>query len=528
MQFFIKSAGKAYDQDYTWTQFRGPEGDYTDFLRKKAQELPVKAPYLAIFEADGKYCLLAGGVKTKRIDIVGTPIVETFAFLSPAAEEHNIRRLAKGILTGDPALKELLLSATQESTQHKAGFDVSENLGSSLEKWLLKEDKENFNGTDDNIISLLQEPLPGNFQKILLICSEAGNQHGFYRFSAQKIDWESENNTAEITSESTEQQLFDEENMDVNDIKIYICTAPKESYDYLWWNRQKPEWAEEFKRNFFAVESNVPGRYFGIAAQRDQNRYCIYLQDDIKNVKDFVGRPIKIKLLLEIPVQSDPESNQNIERGIRNICANWTDADSEYANKMVRRILDSGALVHKPDTFEVDEAKIKQFLLELLRDTNSFENNPGTGEMFSISKDLSNFPDARRWFGEKLRSTCFADKDFSLCFFTVNETSVSGNAAYYCTFLNKNTGNKNSLSSAGKAEECSSAKPAAGKMTAKSHPFSDISSVGVKKNKKAHFIFIGAAVLILLSLMAVKSCRNADSRYENSPDTKSVVSDKGR
>ena len=134
--------------------------------------------------------------------------------------------------------------------------------------------------------------------------------------------------------------------MDVNDIKIYICTAPKKSYDHLWWNRQKPEWAEEFKRNFFAVESNVRGRYFGIAAQRDQNRYCIYLQDDIKNVKDFVGRRIKIKLLLEIPVQSDPESNQNIERGIRNICANWTDADSEYANKMVRRILDSGALVH--------------------------------------------------------------------------------------------------------------------------------------------------------------------------------------
>ena len=81
MQCYVKSAGRGYDQDYTWVQFAGEPGDRTDVLRRMSQVLSMKTLSLALFWQDSEFYLLAGGLNNGRTDIVGTPITDTFAFV---------------------------------------------------------------------------------------------------------------------------------------------------------------------------------------------------------------------------------------------------------------------------------------------------------------------------------------------------------------------------------------------------------------------------------------------------------------
>ena len=134
MQCYVKSAGRGYDQDYTWLQIFGKDDDCTDLLRKMTGVLSQRVPAMAVFCQDGKYYLLVGGLKTERTDIVGTPIYNTFVFVSSVEEEQNIRFLVAGILSSNIKFKQHLFSSIQEDINNKSGFCASDNFASKKVK----------------------------------------------------------------------------------------------------------------------------------------------------------------------------------------------------------------------------------------------------------------------------------------------------------------------------------------------------------------------------------------------------------
>ena len=196
MQCYVKSAGRSYDQDYTWVQISGEACDCTESLRGMSRYLSVKTPSLALFRQGSLFCLLLGGLKTGRTDIVGTPIVDTFAFVCPAEEEENIRCLAAGFITNNSVSAQLFCSATCEEAQAASGFCVSEKFVSSLKDRLLNEGRNSLallkkerDSFPREAVDLLCSPLSPHQQKILLINSDCVNCQDFSVFFSQNIDF---------------------------------------------------------------------------------------------------------------------------------------------------------------------------------------------------------------------------------------------------------------------------------------------------------------------------------------------------
>ena len=153
-------------------------------------------------------------------------------------------------------------------------------------------------------------------------------------------------------------------------------------------------WAENIEKKLFYTEIKESGKglQFGVAVERKENSYYVYLQDEIVKVPDCKRRATRVKLLFEIPAQMAGISEKEMEQGIRSICADWATADVEYGNNVVRRILDTEALVFTGATLEVDETKIKQILWDSFRNGYRQKDESGTPEIFCFAKDWSGTP----------------------------------------------------------------------------------------------------------------------------------------
>ncbi len=455
MQCYVKSAGRGYDQDYTWIQSFGEERDCTHLLRQKVRELSERVPSMSIFFQDGEYYLLIGGLDAGRTDIVGTPINNTFAFVCPAEEEQNIRFLTAGMLSSNIEFKQLLFSAIQEDTHNKSGFFVSDNFDNTIAAWLkengaevlgsLKNDAKIFKS---ELASFLQNNLPLFEQNILLVNPDKENCSKFCMFSAYKIDWKSISHDEFLPEfikyDAEQQSQNDEETMNIQNttniplkeldetgrFKIYLCTAPTDKNDYHFLNKNEPGWCESLRKKLFEFEP-MDKPVSGLGLELEENCYHVYLQDGMSKIRDFTRvRGLKVKLLFEFPAQIEGRSKTEVECGLRSICASWTDPDPDYGNKLLREIIERKALVIGEASFEVNEAEMKKILWDFFNKGNSLENKPNQHEVCHIAKDWSGLAEAKRWFGEKLRTTCFSYDNSLLCYFTPCEVRDPEKVSY--------------------------------------------------------------------------------------------------
>lgn len=578
MQCYVKSAGKGYDQDYTWIQIFGKECDCTDLLRQLTVELSTKTFSLAIFRRDNNYYLLIGGLNTERTDIVGTPIRNTFAFVCPAEEEKNIRLLTAGLLYGAPKLLPLLSSVIREDIHSKLGFCASKDFEDMLANWL-KTEGEEILGAIKEVISgeetktcesglsgLISQALQvagcfflwgcqmpilcslslQNRDNILLVNPDKKNNLHFAVClqaelgSFQKVikHLQSDKNNIAQQSQNNEETMNGQTpiNTPLKDVdetdsfKIFLRTATRSAADYHFWNNSEPEWAENIKEKLFPLEIPTPGLNFYIAIEQTADSHHIWLQDDMQKITDGKkGRRMKVALLFEVSRKIKERTQENIECGIRNICATWTDVDSDFGNKLLREIIERKALIINDAFFEVNEAEIKKILGEFFNKGNSLESNPCQQEVCHIAKDWSGFAEAKRWFGEKLRTTCFAYDNSLLCYFTPCEVTEPEKVSYCArwsrmaeTVIPKSEKPCIPNAPAGETTRTASLQmkfepaPASKTQTSVSmvrdtkRPVPPTRPV-VRKKKHNNYHLIGIAVLILLLIVMIKSCSESSN-----------------
>lgn len=566
MQCYVKSAGKGYDQDYTWLQVFGQDEERTCVLRQLGAHLSIKTPSLAVLHPDNNYYLLFGGLKTGKVDIVGTPIYDTFAFVCPFEEEQNIRYLAAGILSGNASLRQLLSSVICEDNHSDLGFSVSDNFDDTLENWLKSEGANAVEAFADEIKtckSVFLQNLPNDLfigflqsglfaweqNNILLINSDKENSSDFYMFSIYKIDFESiyhDKFCSKIFKNDVEQKSQnDEETMNIPNVidtpledtdeteslKIFLFTATKNYADYHFWNNSEPEWAENIKEKLFPLEIPKPGLNFYIAIEQTADSHHIWLQDDMQKITDGIknGRRMKVALLFEVSRKIKERTQENIECGIRNICATWTDVDSDFGNKLLREIIERKALIINDAFFEVNEAEIKKILGEFFNKGNSLESNPCQQEVCHIAKDWSGFAEAKRWFGEKLRTTCFAYDNSLLCYFTPCEVTEPEKVSYCARWSRESEtvipkANVPDMQNIVEGETTSAEMSNQQKVNSANEPRTTTGQTSTtsstcntarqsprtqpvhRKKKQNNYLFIGIIILIFLLIVMIKSC----------------------
>lgn len=556
MQCYVRSAGRGYDQDYTWLQIFGKDDDCTDLLRKMTGVLSQRVPAMAVFCQDGKYYLLVGGLKTERTDIVGTPIYNTFVFVSSVEEEQNIRFLVAGILSSNIKFKQHLFSSIQEDINNKSGFCASDNFGSTIETWLkeegagvLKSLENDTKLSESKLASFLQNALPVFEQNILLVNSDREGNSKFCIHSACEINWESITNKEihpEILKYDAGQQSQNNEvtmniqtpiNTPLKDVdetdsfKIFLRTASRRAADYHFWNNSEPEWAENIKKKLFPIEIPMPKINFYIAIEQATDSYHIYLQDEMQIIKDEIAgarREIRVALLFEVPVKIKERTQENIECGIRSICASWTDLDPDYGNKVLREIIERKAVVIGEDSFEVNEGEMKKILWDFFNKGNSLESNPCHQEVCHIAKDWQGLEEAKRWFGEKLHTTSLSYDNSLLCYFTPCEVADPEKVSYCARWSHEsetvipkaNVPDKNIVEGETTSAETSNQQ----KVNSANEPRTTTGQTSTtsstcntarqsprtqpvhRKKKQNNYLFIGIIILISLLIVMIKSC----------------------
>ena len=535
MQCYVKSAGKSYDQDYTWIQLSGNESDYTCLFSQMVRDLSMRVPSMALFCQDCKYYLLFGGLKTGRTDFVGTPISNTFAFVCPVEDEQNIRFLVAGLLSGNTMFDQLLSSAVREDTGNKLGFCASDDFGRKITTWLKDEGVGVLKSLEDNakihkleLVSFLQKSLPISEKNILLVNSEKEVNSNFHMFSTYDIDFELPSHIEVQTKQvnnNVEQQLqkgdvtMDSKNQTIGKMEsfnIFLRTAPKGiQSDYYFWNNSEPKWNESIRQKLFSFEMNEFGLNYGIAIELEGDSYHVYLEDGMQAITDYTGagrkgRPIRVKLYFELPAQVGGQTKEEVERGLRSICASWTDADPDYGNKVLREIIERKALIVNDATFEVDEEEMKKILWYFFNQGTGLKNELCQQEVCHIAKDWSGFVEAKRWFGEKLRTTCFSYDNSLLCYFTPCEV-VNPKMVSYCARWSRKP-------------ETVIQKPEPRNPKPEPPSPKPIYPTPIGPSKKMLYIVVGAVLIVSLIVM-MKSCsvHSRQAREEISTNTNNVL-----
>lgn len=538
MQCYVKSAGKSYDQDYTWIQLSGNESDYTCLFSQMVRDLSMRVPSMALFCQDCKYYLLFGGLKTGRTDFVGTPISNTFAFVCPVEDEQNIRFLVAGLLNSNTKFNQLLLSAVQEDMGNKLGFCASDDFSRKITTWLKDEGVGVLKSLEDNakihkleLVSFLQKSLPISEKNILLVNSEKEVNSNFHMFSSDKIvfglvvldDFHSESikhGTAQRKSQKEEGSM-DIQNAtneplngvgQMDDFRIFLFSAPRGiQSDYYFWKKSDPVWGGGLREKLFSFEMTRTGLCYGIAIELDGDCYHVYLEDGMQKITAIgTGRWINVKLYFELPAQVGGQTKEEVERGLRSICASWTDVDPDYGNKVLREIIERKALIVNDATFEVDEEEMKKILWYFFNQGTGLKNELCQQEVCHIAKDWSGFVEAKRWFGEKLRTTCFSYDNSLLCYFTPCEV-VNPKMVSYCARWSRKP-------------ETVIQKPEPRNPKPEPPSPKPIYPTPIGPSKKMLYIVVGAVLIVSLIVM-MKSCsvHSRQTREEISTNTNNVL-----